>query len=257
MSDQIQRAQSFHRLHKKGEPVVLYNAWDAGSAAAVAESGAKAIASGSHGVANANGYEDGEKIPLELALANARRIVATTELPVTMDIETGYGATPDEVYTTTQQVIDAGIVGVNIEDQDFVTSDLRPFDEQSERIKAIRRAADEASVPLFINARSDIFKNADPSTHDEALLEKALQRASAFKDAGADGFFVPGITDMHLIKKLCEQSPLPVNIIWLSGMPSGQRLADAGVSRISYGPGPYLEMIEWLKDKAAKAHALN
>jgi 2-methylisocitrate lyase-like PEP mutase family enzyme len=254
--NQEQRAHSFHKLHIKGNPVVLYNIWDAGSATAVAQTGAKAIASGSHGVANANGFEDGENIPLELAIENARRIVSTTNLPVTMDIETGYGISPQEIYTSVQRVISTGIVGINIEDQDLAASQLRPLDEQIERIKAVRRAADDLSMPLFINARSDVFKNAEPSSHNEELLAKAIERAMAFKEAGAHGFFLPGITNLDLIKKLCDESALPVNIIWLNGMPSTRLLAEAGAARISYGPGPYLEMIEWLKAKALKAHSL-
>jgi 2-methylisocitrate lyase-like PEP mutase family enzyme len=249
---QQQKAQAFAALHVKGQPVILYNIWDAGSAQAVASVGAKAIASGSHGVANANGYEDGEEFPLEVAIENAKRIVASTSLPVTMDIETGYGATTEEVRASVAQVITTGVVGVNIEDQIFGQKELRPADEQVDRLKATRAAADEAGLPLWINARTDIFKNTDPAQHADVLAE-ALARAQAYAAAGANSFFVPGLADINLIKQLVEQSPLPVNIIRLAGVPETSELAAVGVARISYGPVPYLEMIEWLKEKAAAA----
>ncbi len=253
MADQNQLAQTFADLHIKGDPIVLYNIWDAGSAQAVASVGAQAIASGSHGVANAFGYDDGEALPFAMALENARRIVAITDLPVTMDIESGYGETADDVRQVVAQVIQTGVIGINIEDQLLGTEGLRPLTEQAERIRAVRQAADETSMPLFINARTDLFKNAAPTDHDEALLETALERARAFADAGANGFFLPMLTNIDLIRKLCEQSPLPVNIILTDDTITSQELADAGVSRISYGPIPYLQMIEWLKDNARKA----
>ena len=164
MAGQQELAQTFHDLHIKGSPVILFNIWDPGSAQAVASQGARAIATGSHGVANAFGYEDGELIPLEVALPNAGRVVNSTNLPVTMDIETGYGATADDVEQTVLQVIKTGVVGINIEDQLLGQADLRSTDEQSERIAAVRRAAITVGVDLFINARTDLFKNADPST---------------------------------------------------------------------------------------------
>lgn len=249
---QQKRAQTFAALHVKGDPLILYNIWDAGSAQAVASVGAKAIASGSHGVANANGYDDGEQLPLETVLEEARGIVGHTELPVSIDIESGYGATPEEVKATAVKVIATGVVGVNIEDQLIDQKELRPVEEQVERLKAVRAATDEAGIPLWINARSDIFKNTDPQEHAE-VLDEALARAEAYAEAGANSFFVPGLGDIELIKQLVERSPLPVNIIRLAGVPPTSELAAAGVARVSYGPVPYLEMIEWLKQKATVA----
>lgn len=254
MTAQNELAITFKNLHQQGNPVILFNAWDAGSAQAVASQGAQAIALGSHGVANAQGFEDGEQIPLELVAANAKRVVESVNLPVTLDFETGYGKTPEEVKQSVMAVLETGIIGVNIEDQVFGSPDtLVSIDEQVERLKAVREAGAEFGVDLFINSRSDLFKNTPPEQHDEILLEKALERADAYAEAGADGFFLPGIVDIELIKKLCERSPIPVNIIAIPGAPSNQALADAGVARISYGPIPYLEMVEWLKDKANTA----
>ncbi len=170
-----------------------------------------------------------------------------------MDIETGYGADASAVQESVVKVLASGVVGVNIEDQLFGTTELRPTSEQTERITAVRSAAGE--VPIFINARSDIFKNADPSTHNSELLDAALKRAEAYAAAGADGFFVPGLKDIELIKLLCERSPLPVNILQFGDMASSGELAAAGVARISHGPFPYLNMIEWLKAQATTALA--
>ena len=254
MTAQNEHATTFKNLHQQGNPVILFNAWDAGSAQAVASQGPHAIALGSHGVANAQGFEDGEQIPLELVAANAKRVVESVDLPVTLDFETGYGKTPEEVKQSVMTALETGIIGVNIEDQVFGSDDtLVSIDEQVERLKAVREAGEEFGVDLFINARSDLFKNTPPEQHDEVLLEKALERADAYAEAGADGFFLPGIVDIELIKKLCERSPVPVNIIAIPGAPSNQELADAGVARISYGPIPYLEMIEWLKNKSRTA----
>lgn len=253
MANQQELARAFHALHVKSSPVILFNIWDPGSAQAVASQGAKAIATGSHGVANAFGYEDGEKIPLDLALENAARVVKSTDLPVTMDIETGYGVTADEVEQNALKVIQTGIVGMNLEDQNFTTNELRATDEQVDRIAAIRRAAVTSGVDIFINARTDLFKNTDVSTHNDDLVDQALERAQAYADAGASGFFVPLLQDINLISRLCKESPLPVNIIMLPGMVSSAELATAGVSRISYGPFPYLDMIEWLKKQASAA----
>ena len=247
---QQEKAKQFAELHIAGTPVILYNIWDAGTAIAVASVGAKAIASGSHAIANAAGFEDGELIPLELSLENAARIVNSVTLPVTMDIETGYGDTPQDVYESAKHIIATGVVGVNIEDQVFGSDAIKDIDDQVERISAVRKAATDVDLNIFINARTDLFKNADPANHNSTMVETALVRAQAFADAGANGFFVPGLRDISLIKMLTEKSPLPVNVIVLPGMDSNEVLAEAGVARISYGPGPYLQMIDWLKDQA-------
>jgi 2-methylisocitrate lyase-like PEP mutase family enzyme len=253
MTSREEKATLFHSLHVKGNPLVLYNIWDPGSAQAIASLGVKAIATGSHGVANSYGYEDGEQIPFELAVANAERVVSVVgDLPVTMDIETGYASTIDELKQSVKRVIATGIVGINLEDTILETNELRTIEDQVERISAVRAVADEAGLNLFINARTDLFKITPPEQHDTALVDQALERAEAYKQAGANGFFPVIIMDIEIIKQLCDQSPLPVNLIYLpsKGIPEPKDLAEAGASRISYGPGPYLAMIEWLKATA-------
>lgn len=253
MVTQREKADAFRSLHVKGAPLILFNIWDAGSARTVEQAGAKAIATGSWAVGAANGFEDGEKIPLGLALNNLERIVATVALPVTLDFESGYTTDLSELKQNIGKVIAAGAVGINFEDQIVSGDGLYAIEDQSARIKAVREASEEAAIPLFINARTDVFLKSYPREHDEIDLEEAIQRARAYAEAGASGLFAPGLRDQELIKELCERSPLPVNIMVLPDTPPTKVLAHQGVARISYGAGPYRQITEALKDAAQKA----
>jgi 2-methylisocitrate lyase-like PEP mutase family enzyme len=257
MTTQIERANSFAKLHIKGSPLILYNVWDAGTAQAVRDAGASAIATGSWAVAAANGYADGESIPLDVALANLRRIVASVDLPVTLDVEGGYGRTPAEVAVTATKVIEAGAVGINFEDQIVGGEGLYTIEQQSARIEAIRAAAKQAGVPLFINARTDIYLLLWGKEHRDEHLQEAISRAQAFADAGADGFFAPGLWDATNIGKLCAVSPLPVNIMTMRNTPPNKQMASLGVARISYGAGPYRQAMEAVKQAARAAFDVN
>lgn len=250
MISQADKARRFAALHVKGEPLILYNIWDAGSAAAVEQAGAQAIATGSWSVAAAYGYADGEKLPLDLAVTNLRRIVAAVDLPVTLDFEGGYAREADALEENVARVIEAGAVGINFEDQIVGGEGLHSIDEQARRIEAIRRAAGVKSIPLFINARTDVFLKAAPQTHNDDHLAEAVARAGAYATAGANGFFAPGVRDIRLIARLCDSVPLPVNILMYPDCPPPDELAEAGVARISYGPFPYRQMIESLKQEA-------
>ncbi len=253
MINQKARAEAFKSLHKPGDPLVLFNAWDAGSAKAVAAAGAKAIATGSWSVAAAHGYPDGEGLPLDAAIANLARIVAAVDLPVTIDLEAGYGAGPDAVGESVTRAIQAGAIGFNLEDQVINGVGLYSIDDQAARIRAARAAADRRSIPAFINARTDVFLKADAPKHDAVLLDAALLRAAAYADAGASGLFVPGLVDAGLIGKLCAASPLPVNVMVLPALPPRAQLAKLGVARISHGPGPYRLAMQFLEKAAREA----
>lgn len=253
MTSQIDKAKAFHALHVKGNPVVLYNAWDPGSAAIVARAGAKAIATGSAPVAMAFGYTDGEKIPLDLALDNIRRVVAAVDLPVTMDLEGGYGVEPEKVAKSVTRAIEAGAIGFNFEDQVVGGSGLHDIALQAERVAAAAAAVKASGVPAFINARTDIFLKNKPDTHVEKHVDEAVERARAYAKAGAHGFFAPGLGDEKLIGRLCREVELPVNIIALAHVPPKAKLTEFGVARISYGPVPYRQMAEWLEAKARAA----
>lgn len=252
---QAENAKTFSALHRKGDPVILFNVWDPGSAKAVADAGAKAIATGSWPVAAAHGFADGEQIPRDLAMDNLRRIVGAVDVPVTADLESGYGVEAAVVAETVTMACEAGAVGFNFEDQIVGGSGLHDIETQTGRIAAARRAADAVVPSVYINARTDIFLKAKPDTHDQAMLDDAIERAKAFEQAGGDGFFAPGLADERLIGALCEASPLPVNIIALPHVPDTAALAGLGVARISYGPVPYRRMTAWLEEEAKAAIA--
>lgn len=252
MTTQKERADLLHKLHVKGDPLILFNIWDAGSARALQEIGAKVIATGSWSVAEANGSEDGEKLPFDVVLANLERIVGSVDLPVTVDLEGGYGRTAAQLRESIAKVISAGAVGINFEDQIVGGEGLFSTEEQSVRIKAVREAATNASIPLFINARTDLFLQSESAQH-AGHLDEAVARASAYAGAGASGFFAPGLRDAKHIKKLCELSALPVNIMILPDAPAPRELASLGVARISYGPGPYRLAMNALKEAGRQA----
>ncbi len=253
MTRQKEHAQQFNNLHVRGDPLILFNIWDAGSAKAVASSGAKAVATGSWSVAAAHGFNDGEALPLELMLENLERIVASVDLPVTCDVEGGYGSQPADVAKTITNVITAGASGVNLEDQIVGGSGLYSVKDQCARVRAARDAAGSAGVPLFINARTDVFLKLDRADYNSEFLKEALHRAEAYTDAGANGFFAPGLSDAGSIEELCRRSPLPVNVMVLPDMPSFKQLADMGVARISYGPSPYRQVMEALTEAGRAA----
>lgn len=255
MPTQTDHAQAFHRLHVKGEPVVLFNVWDAGTAKVVAEAGAKAIATGSWSVAAAHGYGDGQALPLNVAMDNLVRICASVALPVTIDLEAGYGDAPEIVADSVARALAAGAIGFNIEDQIIGGEGLYAIADQAARIRAARVTADRAAVPAFINARTDIFLKAAAGKHDASMIDLALQRAEAYAASGASGFFVPGLNDETLIAKLCAKCALPVNIMVMPATPTAVRLAALGVARISHGPGPYRQMMRALGEAARHVYA--
>jgi len=250
MSDSKKRAEAFRALHVAGRPLVLFNVWDPGSAKAVTAAGASAIATGSWSVAAANGFADGEQIPLQVAIDNLIRIVAATALPVSIDLESGYGKTAAEVGQTIGRAIAAGAVGCNLEDSFPESGKLREPAEQTQRIRQARAVADAAGFRYFINARTDVFFQKPPAQHDESMLKEAIERAHAYAGAGADGIFAPGLIDRALIARLAAAAPLPLNILVDEGSPGIEALAEAGVARVSHGPGPYLEVMKLLEQRA-------
>ncbi|WP_414901343.1 isocitrate lyase/PEP mutase family protein [Sphingomonas flavalba] len=235
MTDRIDRARAFAALHVPGKPVILFNVWDVGSAHAVAEAGAQALATGSWSVGAAYGATAAEAVPIADALANAARICAATPLPVTLDFEGGYATDPAALADNFGRAMATGMVGINYEDQVIGGSGIHPVVPHTARIAAMRAVDGDA----FINARTDIFLKAPPEAHDAAALDAALERARAYADAGASGFFAPGLRDERLIARLCATAPLPVNIMIAPGVPDARRLAELGVARVSHGPGPY------------------
>lgn len=243
------KVEAFRALHIPGDPLVLFNIWDAGSARAVAEAGAAAIATGSYGVAEANGFKDGETLPLEFALENLRRIVSVTELPVTLDMEAGYGWTPGEVANSVERALAAGAAGINMEDRLPGNTGPLPVDEAADRVAAA------AATGIHVNARTDVYLGRKPEDYTPALVDAVTERARAFADAGAGSLFVPFLGDHPTIAAICSASPLPVNVLWAKGRGTRAELAALGVARISYGHGPWAAAMAWLGEQARAVHA--
>lgn len=242
--------EAFAALHVPGDPVILYNIWDVGSALAVAAAGAKALATGSHPVADANGWPDGQQVPIDFAFANARRIVEAVELPLTVDFESAYSADPEEGGANVARLKATGAVGCNFEDQVIGGAGLHPLDLQVKRVAAIRRAVGE---DFFINARTDLFLKTQ--TYDDALVDQVIARGKAFADAGASGFFVPRLADPTQIERVVREVPLPLNVIAFPGAPDKKLWAEAGVARISHGPFPHRALMAKLTEMAREAIA--
>lgn len=247
MASQSEKHAAFAALHVPGDPVILYNIWDAGSAKAVAEAGAKAIATGSASVAAAQGFTDAEGLPIGLALANAALVVGATALPVTIDFEGAYAVEPEGVAANLKRLHATGAIGCNFEDQVVGGEGLHATDAQAARIRAAREAV---GADFFINARTDIFLKAKAETHDAAKIEAAIERAQAYAEAGASGFFAPGLADLALLERLCAASPLPVNFMAWPGSPTAADVAKAGIARVSHGPFPHRLAMKALKDAA-------
>jgi 2-methylisocitrate lyase-like PEP mutase family enzyme len=212
----------------------------------VLNAGAKAIATSSWAVAAAQGYEDGEQLPLPLVEQIVGQIAASVDIPVTVDFEGGYSDDDRKAASNISKLLDLGVIGINFEDRVVKGKGLYAIDRQAKRIAAIRHAAEQKGIPLFINARTDVFLG------NGADVNEALEREKAYAAAGASGFFIPGLTDAGQIRRIAEEASLPVNVMVMEGVPSNDRLAKLGVARVSYGAIPYIEAMEALQKKAGK-----
>lgn len=243
---QAEKATRLAGLHQKGNPLVLYNIWDAGGAKALEESGAQAVATGSWSMAAAHGYADGESLPLDFVLDIVTRICTSVEVPVTVDFEGAYATDPHDVAENVRKIMRTGAVGINFEDRIVKGKGLHPLPAQVARIQALKATASEEGIPLFLNARTDLFLGTDPSTH-KAQLAEAMERAAAYAKAGADGFFVPGLVDATLLSQLIESADLPINVMMTGAFESIRQVASLGVSRASFGPAPFFRSLSDLK----------
>jgi 2-methylisocitrate lyase-like PEP mutase family enzyme len=231
MMDQKAKAEAFRELHHASEILVLPNAWDAASAALMADAGAKAVATSSAAVAWSHGYADGDKLPranLFATIASAARVV---DVPLTADIEGGYTDDLDELAEVIRGVIEAGAVGINLEDG------RRDPELHAKKVAAARTAADATGVPLFINARTDVYLKG--LAEGEAAYHQTVERARRYRDAGADGLFAPGAKDEELIGRLAQAISLPLNIMLMPGLPNAARLKALGVHRLSSATAPF------------------
>jgi 2-methylisocitrate lyase-like PEP mutase family enzyme len=234
---QRERAEQFCSLHDGPEILVVGSAWDGGSAVVFEREGFAAIATSSAGIAFSLGYPDGQRMPRAELLAATARIVRATRLPVSADVEAGYGGTPHEVSETCRGVLEAGAIGVNLEDA--TDGDAQPLFEavlQAEKIRAVRAMAKAFGVPLVINARTDgyLLQLGDEATR----FADAVQRLNLYRAAGADCLFVPGVVDAATIARLVRAIDGPLNILATAGAPPVAELAALGVRRVSQGSGP-------------------
>jgi 2-methylisocitrate lyase-like PEP mutase family enzyme len=231
------KAVKFRDLHSGPEILLLPNAWDVASARLVEEAGFPAVATTSAGIAFSLGYPDGQKISPEEMLTVVARIAAAVEVPVTADVEAGYGNSPEDAARTARTVVEAGAVGMNLED---ATGDaahpLFDLSLQIEKIHAVREAAAQLKVPVVLNARTDVCLA--EVGESAGRYDETLRRLSAFRAAGADCVFVPGLKVAAVIGRLVADLKCPVNILAVPGSPSVAELRKLGVARISLGSGP-------------------
>jgi 2-methylisocitrate lyase-like PEP mutase family enzyme len=233
MASQVEKARRFARLHEQGM-LILPNAWDAGSAVIIATAGAPAIATTSGGVAWSMGRPDGQALTREQMIERVKSIARAVDLPVTADVEGGYGPRPEDVAATVEAAIAAGVVGVNIEDSRAAGGPLFSASEQAARLKAGSEAAERAGLPeLVINARTDVFLYG--IGEEEERLAEVIGRAEAYAEAGATSLFVPGLLHLAILEELVKSTPLPINAMAGPGAPSIADLGRVGVRRVSLG----------------------
>ncbi|PYX40102.1 MAG: 3-methyl-2-oxobutanoate hydroxymethyltransferase [Acidobacteria bacterium] len=236
IEEQKSKAVAFRGMHRGDKVLILPNAWDVASARIFENAGFGAVASTSAGVAFSLGYPDGEKISREEMLARVGRIAKAVHVPVTADVEAGYGVRPEDAARTAQEVIAAGAVGMNLED---ATNDaahpLADMSLQLERIRAVREAALKTGVLLVLNARTDVYLLKVGEA--EKRYDEALRRLAAFRDAGADCVFLPGVADAETIGRMVRDVQCPMNILAGPGSPSIPELKKLGVARVSVGSG--------------------
>ena len=248
-ADQVALAHAFRRMYRSPPALLLPNAWDAVSARLFQESGFRAVATTSGGVAWSLGYADGEGAPWPEVVAATRRIVRVLGVPVSADIESGFGDTPAHVFENVREIIAAGVAGINIEDSDLrAKGALRTVEDAAERVRAARRAADKAGVPIVVNARTDVFHlNLGEAS---ARPAEAIRRAKAYLEAGADCIFLFGHPDLSVVAELAQSINAPINIVGRAGMPNMNELERLGIARVSTASGPAMTTLATVRNVA-------
>jgi 2-methylisocitrate lyase-like PEP mutase family enzyme len=231
------KADALRALHRPGQPIVLANVWDSGGARVLEAAGAPAIATTSAGIAFSRGYPDGERIPRDEMLAEVARIAGSVSVPVTADLESGYGTGPEALERLADDALEAGAVGLNLEDHVGPReAPLVDLAVELEKLRALRESSARRGVPLVINARTDAFLRGLGSPSE--MLDETIRRGRAYRDGGADCVFVPGVTDSVVIGRLVREIEAPINVLAVSGSPPIADLARLGVARVSLGSGP-------------------
>jgi len=245
MTTQAEKAEALRALHLAPRPFVLPNAWDVPSARVFENAGFPAVATSSAGIMVSHGFPDGEEMPRRELLETVRRIAERLAIPLSADIVSGYGRSVRDVATTAERVIQAGVVGVNLEDLHPTHERLYRLDVQLRRIEAVKRAAATTGIPLVINARTDAFRQFPGE--DAVRLREAIRRATAYRDAGADCVYPMGVTDATSIATFVEALRCPVNVMVREGLPPLAELERLGVRRVSFGPSASYAALGLLK----------
>jgi 2-methylisocitrate lyase-like PEP mutase family enzyme len=243
------KADVFRSLHQAPPILILPNAWDAVTARLFVKAGARAIATTRAGIAAALGYADGQNVPRELMLEAIARIARVVDVPVTADIESGYAESPKDLGETIRAVINAGAIGFNLEDATGDASQpLVALEQQIERVRAAREAGDNADVPVVINARTDVYleRVGEPASR----FAETIRRLNAYREAGADCLFVPGVTDMPTLTQLVRSVQGPLNVLAGPGMPPVADLQRIGIARLSVGSGIMRATLALARDAA-------
>ena len=255
-SKQQEKAKQFYNLHHSGRLLILPNIWDCLGANLLESLHYPAIATASASVAFTNGYDDGQRISFDSVLALLKKIVSSVRIPVSADIESGFAESDLQLEENTKQLLATGIVGINIEDTDKETNSILPVETQCEKIKLIKKVSQAVGVPLFVNARADVYLRGKDFDTPESKFEEALKRGRAYKAAGADCFYPIGMTRQEDIKRMVKQLQMPVNVITIPGIPELNVLNEIGVARVSLGPSFLKIAIKAMKNLALKLQNL-
>jgi len=247
---QKEKALQFHKLHHTGKMLVLPNIWDTLGAALLESLAYPAIATASMSIAFTNGYNDGENLPFNDLLSLLKKISASVNVPVTADIESGYAVDDSHLQKNIELLIETGIVGINIEDTDTKTNTLYPVEIQCNRIRLIRKVAKEMDIPIFINARTDVFLCGKDFSTPESKFDEIVKRGLAYKEAGADCFFPMFLKEQNDILRLVSQLQMPINILIIPGIPDLDTLNKMGVARVSLGPSFLKIAVKTMKNLA-------
>ncbi|MEO6220137.1 MAG: isocitrate lyase/phosphoenolpyruvate mutase family protein [Ginsengibacter sp.] len=250
--NQNEKVKQFYNLHHTGKLLILPNIWDCLGAMLLEDLSYPAIATASASVAFTNGYDDGQNFPFDVLLTLLRKIVISVDVPVTADIESGFAETDIQLQENIKQLIDTGVVGINIEDTDKKTNTLLPTEIQCRKIKLVKKVSEEMNVPLFINARTDVYIHGKNFETQGSKLEETLQRGMAYKSAGADCFFPIVMQKSDDIRRVVDQLQMPVNILIVAGIPQLNVLNEIGVARVSLGPSFLKIAIKSMKNLAMK-----
>jgi 2-methylisocitrate lyase-like PEP mutase family enzyme len=248
-SKQAEKAKRLLELHQAPRLLVLPNVWDALGARLLQGLNYPAVATASASVAYSLGYDDGQQISWDAMVEAVRRVASAVDVPVTADIEAGYADRPEELAANVRQIMDAGAVGINIEDSRFDGDLLHSIPAQQERLRAVRAMADAEGIPLVINARTDVYLR-EITDSSEKRLDRAIDRARAYLEAGADCFYPILLDDLDALKAIRKATGAPLNVYASASAPSVRALEDAGIARLSLGPGLLKVALTAMKDAA-------